>query len=252
MVLLIYVSVNSSFKLNQAKMTDSEHLLQREVAAPSKAETDSSKECRADGSTPQQDDSASYKNASRMFFLLIILLCVVCAVYFFISSETKPGRIALPPIRYKGAQYGDPSLPGRLFTREELARHDSHGSPILLAIMGRVYDVTKSRAYQPDGSYPFFAGLDGTRAFATGEFNDEGLIDDITGLDDDSVRSIADWVKTYDEEYTYVGRLVGTYFDEKGEATAALGKAHKQLRDALKQKSKQDQEKIKFPPCNGR
>ena len=42
------------------------------------------------------------------------------------------------------------------------------------SIMGPVVDIH------------FFAAKDGSRAFVTGEFNDEGLIDDVTGLDLDS------------------------------------------------------------------
>ena len=48
--------------------------------------------------------------------------------------------------------------------------------------MGEVFDVTKgARHYGKGGSYSFFTGRDGSRAFTTGDFKD-GLTDDLNGL----------------------------------------------------------------------
>ena len=102
----------------------------------------------------------------------------------------------------------------RLFTKNELAAHGPNGPlrPILLAIMGRVYNVDKGRdSYGPEGGYKFFAGIDGTRAYVTGEFNEEGLTDDLEGLSPIQVGEIDGWVKFYDEEYTFAGNLIGRY-----------------------------------------
>ena len=230
-------------------MTDSGNLVHRGTSSNKHKDVtiaDTSKQTE-----PVEDKSNFYFVYTLVKVLFVISVVIVLYILYslnYFDTPPTPSKVT----DTKGPHFGDPKLTGRLYTREELARHDSHGSPILLAIMGRVYDVSKSRSYQADGSYPFFAGIDGTRAFATGEFNDKGLIDDITELDHDSIRSIADWVFMYDEDYTFVGKLIGTYFNEKGEATAALKNAEKLLKKANKQKSTQDKEKVKFPPCNGR
>lgn len=100
----------------------------------------------------------------------------------------------------------------RLVTINELAAHGPNGplKPIWLAMLGRVYDVDKGVDYYgPEGGYNFFAGRDGSRAFVTGEFNDEGLTDDLEGFSPLQIGEIDGWVKFYDKEYTYVGKLIG-------------------------------------------
>lgn len=51
-----------------------------------------------------------------------------------------------------------------------------------------------------------FTGVDGTRAFVTGEFNEAGLVDDIEGLDAEAIQSIEDWRLMYHKDYTLVGK----------------------------------------------
>ena len=49
--------------------------------------------------------------------------------------------------------------------------------------MYQVYDVSKGADYYgPGGGYAFFTGRDGSRAFVTGQFDEEGLVDDTKGL----------------------------------------------------------------------
>jgi predicted heme/steroid binding protein len=64
-----------------------------------------------------------------------------------------------------------PAKQGR-YTPEELAQYDGRdpSKPLLLSIMGRVYDVTKGYdKYGPGKSYHFFTGKDATRSFITYE-----------------------------------------------------------------------------------
>jgi len=73
----------------------------------------------------------------------------------------------------------------RLFTSGELKQYDGSisGQGPFLAILGQVFDVSsKADTYGPDGGYGFFSGRDGSRAFVSGNFNEEGLIDDVTGI----------------------------------------------------------------------
>ena len=39
-----------------------------------------------------------------------------------------------------------------------------------------------SSYYGPGGGYAFFSGKDGSRAFVTGQFDEEGLVEDVAGL----------------------------------------------------------------------
>ncbi len=36
--------------------------------------------------------------------------------------------------------------------------------------------------YGPGGGYAFFSGKDGSRAFVSGQFDAEGLVEDVSGL----------------------------------------------------------------------
>lgn len=73
-------------------------------------------------------------------------------------------------------------------------------------------------------SYPhilFFTGKDATRAFVTGDFTPEGLVDDVGGLSEQDLLSILDWIKFYEKDYKLVGVLQGTYYDAHGKLTEA-------------------------------
>ena len=49
----------------------------------------------------------------------------------------------------------------QVFTKDELSKfRGENGSPIYLALMGRVYDVTRGKDfYGPGGGYSFFTGF---------------------------------------------------------------------------------------------
>jgi hypothetical protein len=50
-------------------------------------------------------------------------------------------------------------------------------------LLWQVYDVSKGASYYgPGGGYAFFSGKDGSRAFVTGQFDEEGLVEDVSGL----------------------------------------------------------------------
>ena len=58
--------------------------------------------------------------------------------------------------------------------------------PIYVAVNGTVYDVSAGRDsyYGPGGSYSFFAGRDGARAFVTGCFSPEHVVPDLAGAEE--------------------------------------------------------------------
>ena len=113
---------------------------------------------------------------------------------------------------------------GRIMTKEELKKYDgSEGSPgTYLAILGQVFDVSKgSDHYGQGGGYSFFSAKDGSRAFVTGEFNEEGLIEDVSGLSHGDIIGLKEWIEFYHKDYTYVGKLVGHFYDADGNPTEA-------------------------------
>lgn len=141
----------------------------------------------------------------------------------------------------------------RLFTQDELTKLGSNAKRIHLGILGRVYDVTKGlKYYGPEGGYSFFAGRDATRSFVSGDFSDSGLTDDLEGLSIREYLGIADWVGTYEKEYTYVGRLIGRFHNENGEPTVALLDAEEKIRLARELQAEEEDRNKLFPPCNSR
>lgn len=51
----------------------------------------------------------------------------------------------------------------------------------------------------------FFSGLDGSAAFITGDFTDDGLTDDVSMLTNKQIQSLINWVEFYRKTYPYKG-----------------------------------------------
>lgn len=125
--------------------------------------------------------------------------------------------------------------------------------PILLGILGSVFDVTKGRShYGLGGGYNHFAGRDASRAFVSGNFTGDGLTDSLQGLSSAEVKSVVDWRGFYFRSYTFVGKLVGRYYDSQGNPTKYLkGVEAKAARGAqLLEKQKNEEDKLRT--CNSR
>uniref|UniRef100_A0A0N4ZNL1 Cytochrome b5 heme-binding domain-containing protein n=1 Tax=Parastrongyloides trichosuri TaxID=131310 RepID=A0A0N4ZNL1_PARTI len=140
-----------------------------------------------------------------------------------------------------------------VLTKEQLNLFDGSRSskPTCLAILGRIYDVSRgAKHYSPGGAYHSLAGKDATKAFVTGDFSDEGLVDDLDGLGDQDLLGIYDWIKFYEKEYKLVGYLQGRYYTAKGELTEDGEKAKNLLEKAVHFRSTQIEEYEVFPPCN--
>lgn len=143
----------------------------------------------------------------------------------------------------------------RLFTAEELALHNGtdESIPILLVILGSVFDVTKGKShYGVGGGYNHFAGRDASRAFVSGNFTGDGLTDSLRGLSSTEVKSIVEWREFYFRSYTFVGKLVGRYYDNQGNATKYLKGAEAKAARGAQLLEKQKAEEAKQPGCNSR
>ena len=179
------------------------------------------------------------------------------------KSETESGDDNAGPDYYNPPF--DPENPGeplfaasgtRLVTLNELAAHGHSGplEPVWLSVMGRVFDVQKGAEhyYGPKGGYNFFTGRDGSRAFVTGKFDDEGLIDDVEGLSPLELGELDNWVKFYDKDYSFVGKLIARYYNKDGSPTKAWYKYQKGLGEQEKIKAQQRELEKRYPGCNSK
>jgi len=143
----------------------------------------------------------------------------------------------------------------RIFTKEELKQYDGsqEGKGPFLAILGLVFDVSaKPETYGPGGGYGFFSGVDGSRAYVSGQFDEDGLIDDVAGLSNNDYLGLVNWVDFYakSKQYHYVGKVVGRFYDEEGRETDYKRKFDGWLEEAKAERDTYNEEKKLFPPCN--
>ncbi|WJX32775.1 Membrane-associated progesterone-binding protein 4 [Trifolium repens] len=143
----------------------------------------------------------------------------------------------------------------RLFSTQELSLFNGtdHGLPILLGILGSVFDVTKGKThYGLGGGYNHFAGRDASRAFVSGNFTGDGLTDSLRGLSNTEVKSVVDWRDFYLRSYKYVGKLVGRYYDSQGNPTKYLKGVEAKAARGAQLLEKQKIEEAKQPSCSSR
>lgn len=160
--------------------------------------------------------------------------------------------VALYPL-----SYGPPTSPSppRLFTVQDLAIYNGsdNGLPILLGILGSVFDVTKGKShYGQGGGYNHFAGRDASRAFISGNFTGDGLTDSLVGLSSTEVKSVVEWRDFYVRTYVYVGKLVGRYYDGEGSPTKYLKGVEAKAARGAQLMEKQKKEEAKIPGCNSK
>ncbi|MCO5599938.1 hypothetical protein L7F22_054045 [Adiantum nelumboides] len=102
-----------------------------------------------------------------------------------------------------------------LYSKTKRSSNDQQGGRILLAIQGKVFDVTKgANFYGPGGPYGNFAGRDASRGMAKQSFDLEMLtpldkpIDSLEDLTPMEVNNMREWVSHFSAKYTIVGELV--------------------------------------------
>ncbi|GAY37199.1 hypothetical protein CUMW_027220 [Citrus unshiu] len=177
----------------------------------------------------------------------------------------------------------------RLFTAEELALHNGtdESIPILLGILGSVFDVTKGKShYGVGGGYNHFAGRDASRAFVSGNFTGKEhcrmagilfqklhclvtlLIPWRPIVVNDLQYLLTKRMRYFDSRFAskgqclvftlpspavrFVGKLVGRYYDNQGNATKYLKGAEAKAARGAQLLEKQKAEEAKQPGCNSR
>jgi len=100
----------------------------------------------------------------------------------------------------------------RDFKLEELRAFDGSDptSSILMAVKGKVYDVTNGAGfYGPGGAYHAFAGRDASRALAKGSTESEEADNtDLGDLTQEEKDTLNEWESHYQMKYEVVGNLV--------------------------------------------
>ncbi|KAL1915252.1 uncharacterized protein VTP21DRAFT_7528 [Calcarisporiella thermophila] len=131
-------------------------------------------------------------------------------VYALRNCFTRPA--ALPKPRHPSV------IVFRHYTPRELAHFNGRedpSAPILLAVKGNVFDVTRGRNfYGPDGPYGNFAGRDASRGLAKESFSTEMLtpldqpIDTLEDLTAEEREALDEWEAHFQGKYNIVGKLV--------------------------------------------
>jgi membrane-associated progesterone receptor component len=115
------------------------------------------------------------------------------------------GKTNAPQVPAPQAEERDYSLP-------ELSEYDGSDptKPLLIAIRGQVYDVTRGRDfYGPGGPYGMFAGKDCTRALAKMSFDEHLFTGDTAGLQPDELDKLEEWIEMFEGKYRRIGRILG-------------------------------------------
>ncbi|KAG0565286.1 hypothetical protein KC19_8G179100 [Ceratodon purpureus] len=143
----------------------------------------------------------------------------------------------------------------RMWTSVELEKYNGTDNlpPLLLGILGSVFDVSKGwQHYGPGGSYHHFVGRDASRAFVSGNFSDDGLTDSLEGLTPSQIKAIDDWRLFFLSRYVYLGKLEGTFYNKEGIPTKKLHLAEKEVKKAVKIEKQQKLDEERFPNCNSK
>ncbi|XP_061712522.1 neuferricin homolog [Cydia pomonella] len=123
---------------------------------------------------------------------------------------------------------------------------------LYLALMGVVYDVTEGkRHYSSDAPYHYFVGKDGSRAFITGDFQDESEDkDNVLTLSCNELFNLLNWENTLKEKYSSVGLLIGRFYDEQGRKTEYSKLFDGKIDECTIEKEMAKKQEAKLPSCN--
>ncbi len=206
--------------------------------------------------SPRDEDAEAHVGLGKISLRLAVTVAVLSScVYAWLSSRTPTnGRI----VRLETLQAHIDRRPldvvgGSTWTAyEEWTLRLGARRRVWLSIAGEVYDVTRgSRFYVGNGTYAMcFTGRDASRAFATGNFTDEGCVDDVEGLSYDEWAAIRQWADTMREKYTFVGRLAGgAFYDESGAPTEMKERFDTGVAAVLEEKAKDRERRKMYPDC---
>ncbi|XP_063531827.1 neuferricin homolog isoform X1 [Cydia strobilella] len=144
-----------------------------------------------------------------------------------------------------------------IFSPAQLAEYNGlKKDKLYLALMGVIYDVTEGkRHYSSDAPYHYFVGKDGSRAFITGDFQDESEDkDNVLTLSCNELFNLINWKNTLKEKYTsfdfFAGLLIGRFYDEQGRKTEYSKLFDGKIDKCTIEKEIAKKQEAKLPPCN--
>jgi len=128
------------------------------------------------------------------------------------------------------------------------------GEDIWLSILGKVFDVTSGKYYGSQGGYKHFSGRDASSAFASGNFDENGMNQDTLTLTPNQIQEIVQWREFYveHEEYKFMGHLYGKYYDNDAKPTSALKTIEGMLAIAKENIEKEKKSNASYARCNMR
>lgn len=156
----------------------------------------------------------SYLGLSPTAFFTILALMVgafllVSSCFVSPDASASGAKNRSPPPPEPLAVPAEPVQMG-VVTLEELKPFDGSDpkKPLLMAIKGNIYDVSRSRMfYGPGGPYALFAGRDASRALALMSFDPNDLTGNLEGLSSSELEVLQDWEYKFMEKYVKVGQL---------------------------------------------
>lgn len=176
--------------------------------------------------------------SKKIFYFILPLLIILLSFYAYKMLRPRPQK----PAHFD------------LFTKEELSLYNGvNSSKLYLSIVGRVFDVTNGqRHYGPGGSYHFFVAKDATRAFVSGQFTEDQLNSDISDFSFSQINDLQNWVSFYESKYPEIGRMIGFFFDSKGEPTSNYRDYELKLKGSSLKQEEEKEFYIKYPKCNSK
>ncbi|KAI5717634.1 hypothetical protein M8J77_008925 [Diaphorina citri] len=185
-----------------------------------------------------------------MFLKGAILICLIATGVYYVKFHYLPSSSNL---HTEQNNYEFEDIDGEklsMFSKEEIAKYVTEDK-LYLVILGHVFDVTKGKNYYKKGeTYHCFVGRDGTRAFVSGNFTDEGLTEDIDDISGTEAIELNNWLDFYRTNYVYEGHLIGRFFNANGSPTRHWHEFQLKLKEAEADSEEVLQEKMKYPPCN--
>jgi len=180
-----------------------------------------------------------------------------CPFHFGKSDEASPhSSVASPHSSVEQPTFGSgASLPatysGQVLTKQQLSQHGQGSSTPWVSVLGHVYDVSTGMRYYGDGAtYDFFTGKDGSRAYSTGQFDEEGLTDDVSGLKPEAIGEIYNWLNVFGKKYPLLGRLEGPFFTSEGIPTPVWRNIESSLASLGEVEERRRELRREFPSCN--
>lgn len=85
-----------------------------------------------------------------------------------------------------------------------------------LVVLGRIVDVSTGMHHYRLPPYNGFLRHDGSRAFATGDFTEEGFIDRVDDFDPTNTYAVYAWYRRLVDKYPTLGVLVGPHYNDHG------------------------------------